>query len=411
MKIRLTNNSGLIKEADWGFSWKTLFFGLFVPLVRGDLAWFFIGFFLSICTAGIALLVFPFYYNKIYVKKLLVQGFYPLDEESRKTLVNAGIIRDQGTPPRVEPEVTKSVAEAPTPAETIGDAAVRTVPVAATSVPPVSAPEPNGWKCTSCETENLSEHNFCYSCGHEREKPKPVCPKCGKERQPGMRFCPYCGTALPDQGDTRGVEKRPENIPSPAVQDSPATSSHPCPVPAVPQSNEPKATPFPMGAIAVIALGVGILIAVFFSFSKGSPKVTISHDTIQETRSVEGASGELPGTSPESSVILFYNLISKGQYADAYELFSMNRKGRVLRDNFLNGFRNTLSTNVIGLEKYYQDNSFATVAIRVVSLDRSTTGGPDVKKAFQGEWTLVNVGGYWLLDKSNIKQVPVLPGE
>jgi hypothetical protein len=71
LKIRLTNNTGLIKEADWGFSWKTLKFGAFVPLVRGDLAWFFIGIILAGCTFGFALLVFPFTYNKIYVKKLL----------------------------------------------------------------------------------------------------------------------------------------------------------------------------------------------------------------------------------------------------------------------------------------------------------------------------------------------------
>jgi TPR repeat protein len=249
LKIRLTNNSGLIKEADWGFSWKTLLFGLFVPLVRGDLAWFFIGLFLSICTAGIALLVFPFYYNKIYVKKLLAQGFYPADELSRMTLVNANIIRDQGTPLRVEPEVPKPAAETPAPTETIGDAAVRTVPVAATSVPPVSAPEPNGWKCTSCETENLSEHNFCYSCGHEREKPKPVCPQCGKEHQPGMKFCPFCGTAISSALGSQEV-----------VQ---TTKESPSPVPNSERAQETKKEGFtakwamPL-AVLVVILGIGV---------------------------------------------------------------------------------------------------------------------------------------------------------
>lgn len=274
-----------------------------------------------------------------------------------------------------------------------------------------------GWTCNSCMTENDPENRFCFSCGQEREKPKPVCPHCGKENKPGMKFCPSCGTALPIQADTQGFEKKPANLSSTEIQGSPALSSHPCTVTAVQQSDAPKPAPFPLGAITVILLGVGILIAflpkgeVFFSFFKGAPNVVASQETTQETRSGEGEVVVLPGTSPESSVILFYNLISKGQYEDAYELFSVNRKERVWRDNFRRGYQSTISSNVIGLEKYYQDNSIATVAVRVVSLDRSTTGGPDVKKAFQGEWTLVNVGGYWLLDKSNIKQVPVLPGE
>ena len=219
-----------------------------------------------------------------------------------------------------------------------------------------------------------------------------------------MKFCPACGSPA-------GILETPTGT----AQGPQGTSSQQAPVSIVPQSPPPKKSSLPVVVLAVVVLGLGPLIFLLkdevIPSLKSPAKVTASQNTAQEIRSEEGPLGVLPGTSPESSVILFYNLISKGQYADAYELFSMNRKGRVLRDNFLGGFRNTLSTNVIGLEKYYQDNSFATVAIRVVSLDRSTTGGPDVKKAFQGEWTLVNVGGYWLLDKSNIKQVPDLPGE
>lgn len=37
MKIVLRHESGLVKEVKKGFSWTFLFFGLFVPLVRGVL--------------------------------------------------------------------------------------------------------------------------------------------------------------------------------------------------------------------------------------------------------------------------------------------------------------------------------------------------------------------------------------
>lgn len=156
-------------------------------------------------------------------------------------------------------------------------------PVFATAAPSTEAhgtsmAQASVWTCSSCMTENAPENRFCFSCGQEKEKPKPVCPHCGKENQPGMKFCPFCGTTLPDQGAIRGFEKGPTNIPFPAVQDSSAISSHPSPVPAVPQSSAPKPTPFPVGAIAVIVLGLGILIAVFFSFSKSQPKVTASQE-------------------------------------------------------------------------------------------------------------------------------------
>lgn len=209
MKIRLTNNSGLIKEADWGFSWKTLIFGAFVPLLRGDLAWFFIGIFLAVCTFGFAWLVFPFYYNKIFVKKLLAQGFYPLDELSRMTLVNANIIRDQAGSPRTEFKVPQPATIPSDPVETTGSPAGGTTPAAAPLVSPIStAAEPTGWTCGSCMTENAPENRFCFSCGREREKPKPVCPQCGKENQLGMKFCPSCGTSLSSQGDRPGSAQR-----------------------------------------------------------------------------------------------------------------------------------------------------------------------------------------------------------
>lgn len=96
MKKVLKHESGLIKEVKIGFSWTTLFFGLFVPLIRGDLKW-------ALIMLGIALLagvptygigsfisnlVFAFIYNKLYVRDLLEKGYRPQNEEDVAIISN-----------------------------------------------------------------------------------------------------------------------------------------------------------------------------------------------------------------------------------------------------------------------------------------------------------------------------------
>jgi hypothetical protein len=67
--------TGETKEAPVGFSWTMLFFGVFVPLFRGDFKWALITFLAAIVTFGISWFVFPFIYNKLYIKDLLSKGF------------------------------------------------------------------------------------------------------------------------------------------------------------------------------------------------------------------------------------------------------------------------------------------------------------------------------------------------
>ena len=67
--------TGEIKEAPIGFSWTMLFFGSFVALFRGDWKWFAIIFFAAIITGGISGFFFPFFYNKLYVKELVYNGY------------------------------------------------------------------------------------------------------------------------------------------------------------------------------------------------------------------------------------------------------------------------------------------------------------------------------------------------
>ena len=92
MIINLKNNVGMIKSAKVGFSWTTLFFGIFVPLVRGDLKWAAIMLLVLICTLGFASIVFPFIYNKIYITGLIEKGFKPADDFSKMVLRQKGIL-------------------------------------------------------------------------------------------------------------------------------------------------------------------------------------------------------------------------------------------------------------------------------------------------------------------------------
>lgn len=88
MKVILKHDSGLVKEVKKGFSWTLFFFGLFVPLIRGDLKWAVIMFLLQVLVGSFTLgigalvvnLIFAFIYNKIYIKELLEKGYRPSGE-------------------------------------------------------------------------------------------------------------------------------------------------------------------------------------------------------------------------------------------------------------------------------------------------------------------------------------------
>lgn len=71
----LKNEHGVTKEVKKGFSWTTLLFGIFVPLIRGDWKWFIISIIADIVTFGLFWFVFPFFYNKVYLNDLLNAGY------------------------------------------------------------------------------------------------------------------------------------------------------------------------------------------------------------------------------------------------------------------------------------------------------------------------------------------------
>lgn len=71
--INKANNHEVI--APTGFSWTTLFFGFFVPLFRGDILWALLMVGAAFISAGISVIIFPFFYNKMYIDSLLKKGY------------------------------------------------------------------------------------------------------------------------------------------------------------------------------------------------------------------------------------------------------------------------------------------------------------------------------------------------
>lgn len=92
MSIYLRNDAGFVKEVPTGFSWTTLFFSVFVPIIRGSIGVFFTMLILALCTFGVSNLIFPFFINKLYINSLLEKGFKPADEISKGYLIRKGFI-------------------------------------------------------------------------------------------------------------------------------------------------------------------------------------------------------------------------------------------------------------------------------------------------------------------------------
>lgn len=85
-------NSGIVKEVPTGFSWTTFFFGWLVPAVRGCYGYSCMFFLATLCTAGIAQLVYPFFVNKHYIQSLLEKGYKPCSENDVLVIQAQGIM-------------------------------------------------------------------------------------------------------------------------------------------------------------------------------------------------------------------------------------------------------------------------------------------------------------------------------
>lgn len=89
--VNLEKN-GMVNQAPIGFSWTTLFFGFFVPLFRGDWVWFIIMLLVGMLSLGVVNIILCFIYNRIYVTKLIENGWRPADSYSAEILRSKGVI-------------------------------------------------------------------------------------------------------------------------------------------------------------------------------------------------------------------------------------------------------------------------------------------------------------------------------
>ena len=95
MNIRVKNDIGRTKEIKIGFSWTMFFFGVFVPLFRGDWKWFLIilGIDLALTITDLTfvmpllMLALAFFYNRLYAKDLHDRGYRGLTPEENQELI------------------------------------------------------------------------------------------------------------------------------------------------------------------------------------------------------------------------------------------------------------------------------------------------------------------------------------
>lgn len=112
--VRLVHkDSSIIRQGYFGFSWTTLFFGVFPALFRGDFLTFVGSFFvyalIGLCTAGFGILIaqiaWAFLYNGYYTRRLLEQGYRLADREDVMTAAYArlNVVPPSGPFPAIAP--------------------------------------------------------------------------------------------------------------------------------------------------------------------------------------------------------------------------------------------------------------------------------------------------------------------
>ncbi|WP_027179769.1 hypothetical protein [Maridesulfovibrio bastinii] len=83
--------TGLVKKGFFGFSWTTFFFGGFPALFRGDILTGLIVIVISMCTCGIAGIIWAFFYNKSYTTKLIEKGYQFADSDGVVTMAKSSL--------------------------------------------------------------------------------------------------------------------------------------------------------------------------------------------------------------------------------------------------------------------------------------------------------------------------------
>ena len=77
--------SGIIKKGYYGYSWTYLFFGWFVPTIRGELGVAALHLLFSIASIGVWQVIVSFLYNKQYMTRMLTNGWVLTGGDSKNT--------------------------------------------------------------------------------------------------------------------------------------------------------------------------------------------------------------------------------------------------------------------------------------------------------------------------------------
>ena len=118
-KRAVLENGVLRKEVKFGFSMAAFLLGFIYPLIKGDYITARIAF-VIIGTTGVIYfplifilsMVFGFIYNKIYVRRLIKQGWHPFTEEDAQVLKKNGILfNDKNKPYAYENNRERMVKE------------------------------------------------------------------------------------------------------------------------------------------------------------------------------------------------------------------------------------------------------------------------------------------------------------
>jgi len=85
------SGSGMMKTGQYGFSWTYLFFGWFVPLIRGELGVAALHLLFTMFSAGIWQFIVCFLYNKQYMTRMLTNGWVLSGTEEQNLTAGAAL--------------------------------------------------------------------------------------------------------------------------------------------------------------------------------------------------------------------------------------------------------------------------------------------------------------------------------
>lgn len=106
--------------------------------------------------------------------------------------------------------------------------------------------------------------------------------------------------------------------------------------------------------------------------------------------------------APAEAVRQHYAFINARNYRAAWELFTPRGRPVPAYEDYVQGFRTTVSVQTPAVTTVEQTADRATVAVTIIAVDQE--GDRRITKRFEGTWALILVDGQWKLDRASIRQ-------